>query len=193
MPAPSIPERASATASVRFPTTNKLHVTTNTELGKNFICNTSVCFSPDTPSATLLPAANTNGKEVAGNNPTPLIPGASNQPSTPLDPEALTFSPTEPPGNSGTPTPLNPEALAYTPPGPPGNSGTASGRSPGTTAVLPNTADELDHLVNQAAEALRASGDWTKFFKEQRDTKSDWGDVEDIDHPARHLLSHYKA
>lgn len=52
--------------------------------------------------------------------------------------------------------------------------------------------DELDHLVNQASKALRESPDWVTFFQSQRDARGDLGDVSTLNHPARHLLTHYK-
>ena len=53
--------------------------------------------------------------------------------------------------------------------------------------------DELDDLIDQAAVAFsQCDGDWEAFFASQRDPRGDWGQVEDLQHPAAHLLTHYK-
>lgn len=63
--------------------------------------------------------------------------------------------------------------------------------SPTPPAVVGDL-DELNRLVNQASTALRVSSDWVTFFKSQRDAQGDLGDVSTMNHPARHLLTHYK-
>ena len=61
-----------------------------------------------------------------------------------------------------------------------------------TSAISSPTTDELDELVAIATRHFNAANSWSEFFDLQRDPKGDWGDVEDIQHPAKDLLTLYK-
>ena len=69
---------------------------------------------------------------------------------------------------------------------------TASSSTGGYAPPPGRPPDGLDVLIGNATQNFLTSHTWNEFFDRQRDPRGDWGDVESIAHPARHLLLHYK-
>ena len=121
-----------------------------------------------------------------------------------LNPEAPVFHPRRPPSPPWATIPRDPPYTPWarssaTPTVTSNGTASSSGpylaykRPPDPSGSNERTIDEeLKALVAEATQRYRASKSWEEFFDRQRDPTGDWGPVETINHPASHLLQHYR-
>lgn len=168
-------------AAVKYPDINYRPLTISPELGKNPCFNSSTVMLNTYSVPPLIPREADHPRRWSSETTTLEHLHPTDCPWK-LNPTAPEFFPRRRPVQATKLLALEPSAKVQTP--------TLAKVKP--TSRHPYPRDALDDLVDNAANALKDSTSWKDFFLRQRDDRNDWGAVEELQHDARHLLTHYK-